>query len=120
MTEIPFYPWWRPCRDYQSLMESFSLSREEFKSFPSGHTTYASLLLIPVCFMPLGNPKTEKLQIRLFWAVLAFVLLVGLARVLVGAHYVSDVSVGVLITLLSLLLANELVIRIKSLHQESA
>jgi membrane-associated phospholipid phosphatase len=63
------------------------------KSFPSGHAmsstiAYGALLLI---FLPIIPPKKRK------WAFAAYVLLVliiGMARLGLGVHYVSDVLGG--------------------------
>lgn len=116
ITDIPFYSWWNPCKEYHTYMEQYSVSKEEFKSFPSGHTAYATLLLIPICIMPFGNSKTNKLQIPLFAVAAAFIIVVGLARILVGAHYLSDVSFGAAMTTISLFAANEILVHIKAVN----
>ena len=44
--------------------------------------------------------------------------LVAFARILAAAHYLSDVSFGAFITLLTLFVANEIVLRIKYLQKD--
>ena len=117
VTDVPFYNWWVPCAGYKDHMRAFDLASEEFKSFPSGHTAYASLLLVPICFMPLGNKKTEKFQLPLYIAAVAFVILVAFCRILVAAHYLSDVSFGAALSVLSIIIINEILIRIKKVQQ---
>ena len=67
-----------------------------FKSFPSGHTASACLLL-PVTFMlnALGKEK-EGRYARI--GVLCWVLFVMTTRIMAGAHFLSDVCAGALIT----------------------
>lgn len=113
---IPFYNWWERCTKYDEYIETVWIGSEEFKSFPSGHTTEASMLLVPVVFLPLANKKWEKYQLLTFIIVFAFVILVAFARILAAAHFLSDVSMGATITLSLLIIANEIVIRVKSLH----
>ena len=45
-------------------------------------------------------------------------VLVAFARILVGAHYLSDVSTGATVILALLIIANEVVMRVKALHYE--
>lgn len=114
--DIPFYNWWSRNSKYTYYMDEFFLDKEEFKSFPSGHTTEASILLAPIVFLPLANKKWEKYQLPAFICAFCFVLLVGFARILAAAHFLSDVSMGATISLALLIIANEVVIRIKFLH----
>ncbi len=117
---IDFHAWWEPCKDYKSLMQTFGLASEEFKSYPSGHTAEASLPLIFVTFMPLLNKKLEKYQLPCFIGAGAFVLLVALARILAAAHFLSDVSTALALTFLFTFIANEIVIRAKKLQPVEA
>ncbi|MCR4278374.1 MAG: phosphatase PAP2 family protein [bacterium] len=56
-------------------------------SFPSGHTAVSFALAFAIFW---GNRK---------WGIVAFVTagLIGLARILVGVHYPSDVAVGIVV-----------------------
>lgn len=117
-TEVPYHNWWEPTKNYKEYMESFGLAKEEFKSYPSGHTTEASVLLVVATFLPLGNPKFKKYQLPIYIGCFAFVILTGFARILAAAHYLSDVSTGAASMLLFLVIANEIVIRVKALQPE--
>ena len=70
-----------------------SLTEFSGNSFPSGHAlgatvTYGSLLLV---FLPAVAPRWRKTAIAL---VALLVAAIGLTRILLGAHFVSDVVAG--------------------------
>lgn len=113
---ISFHNWWEPCKNYKELMAANNLTSEEFKSYPSGHTAEASVLLITVTFMPLLNQKLEKVQLPCFIIAVAFAMLIGFARILAAAHFLSDVSTGLALTLLFTFIANEIVLHVKKLQ----
>lgn len=74
-----------------------SLPDEAFKSFPSGHTTAAGITFTLIC-LPLLFEKLKKYKL-LFWIIpFVYVLTVGLARIIAGAHFLSDVLFAILIT----------------------
>ena len=116
--EVEFHNWWEPCKNYKDLIKQYDLSNEDFKSFPSGHTAEASILLVVSTFFPMASKKFEKYQLPAFICSFLLVALVALARIMAAAHFLSDVSMGASITLLLVTIANEVVIRIKSLHIE--
>ena len=114
--DISFHKWWDPCKDYKELRELYNAPKDDFKSYPSGHTAEASILLVVSTFFPLANKKFEKYQLPFFLGSCGLVLLVAFARILAAAHYLSDVSFGAIIVLTLVLIANEVVIRVKQLH----
>ncbi|HQC54290.1 MAG TPA: phosphatase PAP2 family protein [Clostridia bacterium] len=66
---------------------------DAFKSFPSGHTVAASasfcLILLPDIF-----DKFKKYKV-VFWIVpIIYTVLVGISRIVIAAHYLSDVLFG--------------------------
>ncbi|WP_433774414.1 phosphatase PAP2 family protein [Bacillus wiedmannii] len=72
---------------------------DEFMSFPSGHSANAALViwlsLLPEYFASL---KRKKIGIWIF--ILMWMILVPASRIMVGAHFASDVTVGVAISLI--------------------
>jgi membrane-associated phospholipid phosphatase len=60
-------------------------------SFPSGHTTYCCSLLLsyPLC---LAFEKLKKFAPFMFVFSVAYVILIGFTRMVVGAHYLTDVA----------------------------
>lgn len=114
-----FHNWWEPCKNYKELMELYGTVSENFKSYPSGHTAEASILLVTTLFLPLASEKFIKLQKPLFIASCALIVIVAFASILAAAHFLSDVSTGATVVVLLLVIVNEIVIRIKSLHLEN-
>ena len=114
--EVDFYNWWEPCKDYKGLIKAFNLNKEDFKSFPSGHTAETSILLVGATFFPMASKKLQKYQLPAFIVSGALVLLVALARILAAAHFLSDVSMGATIVLLLTFIVNEVIANIKALQ----
>ncbi|MAI07468.1 MAG: hypothetical protein CMF61_00780 [Magnetococcales bacterium] len=84
----------------QEFTGAFGIQKEynqaaEFngKSFPSGHVAMASMLLVP--FFALRRRKPKVAQGVLMVGIL-YGLLVGYGRMLLGAHFFTDVIWGVL------------------------
>lgn len=74
-------------------------SGNEFMSFPSGHSANAAIMiwitLIPTFVTSLKDKKNWFISFAALWIVL-----VPVSRIVVGAHFASDVTMGVNITLL--------------------
>jgi len=107
-----FRNWWEPFSDYQKYIDS-GIIKDEFKSFPSGHTS-TSCCTIMVAFIPvLFGYKSEKKQLILTLIGYSWCLLIGFSRMLCGAHFMSDVGFGMLNGVIFMLIANEIVLRIQ-------
>ncbi len=65
-----------------------------FPSFPSGHMIGTLTLLAPVLYIYLPRIRSRFIQIAVLILSAAYVLLVGYDRLLVNAHYLSDVLAG--------------------------
>ena len=72
------------------------LNLEEFKSFPSGHTANAFAMIAGVEFI-----SEEKETLKNKWLIFAFSwgILTAFSRVVLGAHFVSDVIFGGVVTI---------------------
>lgn len=105
-----FHPLW--------ILNPFKALKEgnNFKSFPSGHTTYASLGMFIFPYLGFLFDKDKKINITLFYIGLVWALLAALSRIVAGAHFLSDVSFGLLITSCSGLLINKIMFRKKGLE----
>lgn len=68
---------------------------EEFKSFPSGHTANGFAMILWSLFFPPGSKRNKFVAFALVWGVC-----VALSRVILGAHFLTDVTMGGYITLL--------------------
>ena len=119
-TGVEFHNWWEPCKNYKELIELYETSSDNFKSYPSGHTAEASILLVTSLFLPLAGEKFKKYQRPLFIFSCCLILIVAFARILAAAHFLSDVSTGATVMVALLIIANEIVIRVKPLQLENS
>ena len=97
-TSDGFTPWYLP--------QGFN-SNEEFKSFPSGHVGNAALILF-ITLLPSFIPAWENHKAKLKFVAFSWVTLVALSRIVMGAHFLSDVTIGFVVTLLVFLLFSKL------------
>ena len=115
--DVSFHNWWEPFKEYRDYVNAHpDVPHDNFKSYPSGHTAEASILLVAFTFLPFANKKFEKIQLPLFLGGCGLVLLVAFARILAAAHFLSDVSWGATIVLTLIIIANEVTMRIKALQ----
>jgi undecaprenyl-diphosphatase len=70
---------------------------EGFPSFPSGHTVHYTVFFGFLAFLALSRVKPVRLQRPLLAFFAGLVLLVGPARVYLGAHWFTDVLGGYLL-----------------------
>lgn len=117
-TEITFHNWWERCANYKELMTLYNISNEEFKSFPSGHAGATLVLSLTAAFAPLLDKRINKNHLVLFYSGVVITLLVCYARMLVGAHFLSDVSMGALLTAIFTFIANEVIIFFKEKYDK--
>ena len=113
---VSFHNWWEPCKNYKDLIATYGFASDNFKSYPSGHTAEASILFAPITFLPLANEKFKKYQMPVFYGACGLVVLVAFARILAAAHFLSDVSTGATLMLTLVIIANEVVMRVKPLQ----
>ncbi len=63
------------------------------RSFPSGHTAGASMSYL-MMLLPFVSPKWAKRRYLCFFIPLVYTSVVAYTRLVMGAHYLSDVTVG--------------------------
>lgn len=92
-----FTPWYQVSEAKDALLNvsSISVPKDGFKSFPSGHTFAAGVSYVLIC-MPCLYEKFNNKKWTIIWYLIpiCFTGLVGLSRIVVGAHFLSDVLVG--------------------------
>ena len=96
---VGFRPWYSPGHGAEALAKKYGCDTNAFKSFPSGH---ALMNASAVCLFPMFSQVFTKLPHRntaLAAAGVIWAFAVMLSRIVLGAHYLSDVSVGALIGL---------------------
>lgn len=113
---ITFVPWYTPFTNAEKYIAAYSLNADEFRSFPSGHSIFSSLSM---CIFPSLTwifPKLKNKQIHLFITGLIFAAVIMLTRIILGAHYLSDVSAGAIIGTLASMAFALLQLRIIGKH----
>lgn len=66
------------------------------KSFPSGHTANAALLMLIPLWLG-DSEKTKRRRTLIYLAAIAWTFIMGFSRLCCGAHYLTDVTFGFLI-----------------------
>jgi membrane-associated phospholipid phosphatase len=92
-----FHAWyqWGSGVKFSDMLKS---SNDNFKSFPSGHSgTAAVCLLLPLLATTKKNPLFKGESLVLFLVGALYTIIVAFARILAGAHFLSDVSMAILI-----------------------
>lgn len=91
--EAVFQGWWVVGSSAKTKLIEAGISSDEFKSFPSGHTANAA---VAMC-LPLFALLTDKLkgkETMLFIIGAAWGVLVALSRIIMGAHFITDTTIG--------------------------
>ena len=101
---IGFSPWYQKSSGTEELMATFGLERDAFKSFPSGHSAQAAALLASFYGLSLVYPGLQK-RLGIVLAVeIIFALTIMSCRMILGAHFLSDVSMGALVSVIAFLI----------------
>lgn len=93
---LEYQPWYVIGKTARDAFEGI-LDHDEFKSFPSGHTASATYILT---LITLKNviPALRNQETALTIAGFAWIILTAIARIIAGAHFLSDVTFGFLIS----------------------
>lgn len=67
--------------------------KEEIKSFPSGHSQWAGTTL-SLSLLAFVHPKWQEKEKTVFFVTLFYAVVVMISRLMQGAHFLSDVTVG--------------------------
>ena len=94
-----FQPWWIIGSDMKNHLMALGVAAEEFKSFPSGHTGNAACAILLV-ILPLVCQKLKGKENILFFIGIIFTLIVAFSRIIMGAHFLTDVTIGMSVTLI--------------------
>jgi len=82
---------------------------ESTSSFPSGHATIAIAFYGFLTYLLLRNTKNKKNQVLIAVISIVVIIIIGLSRLYLGVHYVSDVWAGYLVGLIWLLISISIV-----------
>lgn len=97
--EIMYRNWYEPAfASSKTLAAEYGLQADAFKSFPSAHTATAAVSLsFPILCGYIRSLKNR--QDMVIGLALLFTVLSAFSRLLLGMHFLSDVSAGFLIAL---------------------
>ena len=121
-----FYNWWQMFPEYKKYISTpenpiirygVEITKEEFKSFPSGHSGTGMIMAMFLPFASFFFPKLKGKEVMLFYIGAAWGFLMMFSRLLVGAHYLTDTCMGSLICMITFYVANEFANR-KKLYDE--
>lgn len=95
--ETYFTPWWKAGSAIKDKLIADGISKDEFRSFPSGHTGCAACAMLAI-LLPTVYPRSYKHTHWLFIGGCAWTLAVAIARITMGAHFLTDVTMSCIIT----------------------
>ena len=117
-----FYNWWQMFPEYKNYISTtenpiyvygIEVTKEEFKSFPSGHSGTGMIMAMFVPFASFFFPKLKDKETMLFYIGAGWGFLMMFSRMLCGAHYLTDTCMGSLICMITFYVVNEV-----SLHKK--
>ncbi len=94
-----FKNWWQSGKEIKDSLGSGVIS-DDFASFPSGHSAYAMFAIFLFPALSDYIPKLQKYRGILFMGGFVWWVLTAFSRLTVGAHYLTDVCIAGLITVL--------------------
>jgi membrane-associated phospholipid phosphatase len=111
-----FINWWENGHIIKSSVGENVIS-EYFKSFPSGHSAYSMFAIF--IFPLLGNYNNVSKGKEMIFFILGIIwwILTAYSRITMGAHYLTDVCFGGMITLIGYLITL-LIFKGKKIRQE--
>lgn len=96
---VYFRPWWVIGGELKDKLTAAGIAADEFKSFPSAHTSSGAVMMLLALLPRLTGGSPGKGRV-LFYIGAGWGGLVALSRIIMGAHFVTDTTVGFTVTLL--------------------
>lgn len=86
--------------DEVSYIEVFNVNLEiQSYSFPSGHTMRATILFLFLVYLTFRHVKNTAIKIVSYIVYIGLIFAVALSRVMLDAHYVTDIAGAILISI---------------------
>lgn len=96
--------------EWSAYFESAYGVTDAFKSFPSGHTCAAGMTYALIMLPDVLGIRNKGVRALCWIFPVAFTAVVAISRIVVGAHFFSDVLFGGTIAFLSMMFAREAII----------
>lgn len=93
-----FTPWWKAGSALKNQLVASGVSSDEFRSFPSGHTACAACAML-LALLPTLCKRLRGKERRLGLLGVLWTAVVAVSRLMMGAHFLTDVTMAWLITL---------------------
>ena len=122
--EIGFCNWWESYKDYKQyiaeehVLYGHLITKEEFKSFPSGHSGSAAIMMMTLPYMSMFFKKLKGKETMMFYIGFAWTLLMMFSRMLVGAHFLTDTCMGALIVVVVYYIGHEIAMHKGFIYKE--
>ena len=94
---IGFRPWYMPLGDTTKFINDMGIDKGEFRSFPSGHSILSMCMVMVLQSLTWFSEKLKDKRIILLVLGVAFSMIIIFTRLILGAHYLTDVSAGAII-----------------------
>ena len=94
---IGFRSWYMPLEDTAKFINDMGIDKGEFRSFPSGHSILSMCLVMILQSFTWFSERLKDKRIILGVLGAVFSMIIIFTRLMLGAHYMSDVSAGAII-----------------------
>ena len=95
-----FKNWWQSGREIKTSL-GMGIESDEFASLPSGHSAYSMFAIFMFPALSEYIRGIKKFEICLFGLGFAWWVITALSRLTLGAHYLTDVTIAGLVTILA-------------------
>lgn len=110
---IGYVPWYTPFYGAKEFVENPGIPKGDFRSFPSGHAILSMSMVFILQSLSFLSEKLKNKRLLLAVCGLIFAVIIMFTRMVLGAHYLSDVSAGALISTLFALIYTMIQYRIR-------
>lgn len=93
-----YIPWYIRFPHAAELIDKFGIDKGEFRSFPSGHSILSMSVIVILQTLSWYSAKLKDKRMLMGVIGFVFALIIMCTRMILGAHYLSDVSFGALIS----------------------
>ena len=94
-------------RNWWQMIPNLAGSDDNFKSWPSGNMTIASMMFSLPMLADVTRKRSDRKNLFCFFAACLYVLIYGYNRIHMTNHFLSDVCFGTLITYLIFVIVSE-------------
>mgnify|MGYP005760069951 CR=1 FL=1 len=111
---VDYTPWYilRGIKEIPEDLVALGVGRDWYKSFPSGHSCSAAMSLCIIGLADMLNLRGKSYKpVKIVTSLIgvAITVTVAYSRILMGAHYLTDVTFGVGITIISIIISEKIV-----------